>query len=96
MLRAAIEELVENASQYSPAGTRIRISGEQTEDDYLLTIADRGRGMSAEQIDAFIPFERQPVRVGSFSPCPARRETPFAIPKRLWASLVQRHAQLLE
>lgn len=61
LLSKAFEELLENAFKYSEPGDTVRVEGSLTEDEYLLSVADRGRGMTEEQIgqiDAFMQFER--------------------------------------
>ena len=57
-----VEELLDNAIKYSEPNTVIEIIS-KVEDDFLhLSISDKGRGMSKEQIDqidAYVQFERQ-------------------------------------
>ncbi|QPC84188.1 response regulator [Phototrophicus methaneseepsis] len=60
-LSVIMRELVENACQYSEAGTPIHIVGEPNNAHYFLHIEDQGRGMTPEQIaevGAFMQFER--------------------------------------
>ena len=57
-----LEELIDNACKFSPPGTPIKVTGEQTETGYTFTLSDEGRGMTAEQIDgigAYIQFDRR-------------------------------------
>jgi two-component system, sensor histidine kinase and response regulator len=57
-----IEELVDNACKFSEKGDEIRISSMCRQDDWMLLVSDRGRGMSAEQIErvgAMRQFDRQ-------------------------------------
>jgi signal transduction histidine kinase len=57
-----VEELVDNACKFSEKGDEIRISSICRQDDWMLLISDRGRGMSAEQIErvgVMRQFDRQ-------------------------------------
>lgn len=57
-----VEELIDNALKYSPAGTPIRVVAAPVGHKYILSITDRGRGMSAAQIaeiGAYMQFERK-------------------------------------
>lgn len=45
-----LAELIENAVVFSPAETRVRVSGQWTADDYVLTVADHGPGMTDEDL----------------------------------------------
>ncbi|MCA2217809.1 sensor histidine kinase [Jidongwangia harbinensis] len=45
-----LAELIENAVVFSPAETRVRVSGRRDADDYLLTVADHGPGMSDDDL----------------------------------------------
>lgn len=57
----AVEELVDNAFKFSPVGSPVRVSGENSEEDYLLAVEDVGSGMSQQQIDqvgVFAQFDR--------------------------------------
>ncbi|MFM9372682.1 nitrate- and nitrite sensing domain-containing protein [Streptomyces sp. Da 82-17] len=47
-----LAELVENATQFSPPHTRVRVSGEPVGNGYALEIEDRGLGMGKERLDA--------------------------------------------
>jgi signal transduction histidine kinase len=54
--------LISNACKFSDKGSLIRIVGRGLDDHYLLTITDRGRGMTPEQITSIgvnRQFERQ-------------------------------------
>lgn len=60
-LKKVIEELVGNAFKFSEAGTAVQVSTTLTEDGWVLTISDQGRGMTIEQIaglGAYMQFER--------------------------------------
>jgi len=60
-LTRIIEELVDNAFKFSESGTPVTIKAVSNETSYKILIHDRGRGMSAEQIEqvgAYIQFER--------------------------------------
>ncbi|MFE3636528.1 nitrate- and nitrite sensing domain-containing protein [Streptomyces cellostaticus] len=43
-----LAELVENAAQFSPPHTRVRVTGEPVGNGYVLEVEDRGLGMGAE------------------------------------------------
>jgi len=61
-LMKLIEELVSNAFKFSRPGTPVRVSSVVDGKIYRLTIADQGRGMTAEQIvklGAYMQFERK-------------------------------------
>ncbi len=45
-----VEELLRNAFQYSPLHTPVTVQCYNDGHDFLLTVTDRGRGMSAEQL----------------------------------------------
>ncbi|MFC7220635.1 nitrate- and nitrite sensing domain-containing protein [Streptomyces polyrhachis] len=47
-----LAELVENATQFSPPHTKVRIYGEQVGNGYAIEIEDRGLGMGKETLDA--------------------------------------------
>lgn len=46
-----LAELVENAAQFSPPHTKVRISGEPVGNGYAIEIEDRGLGMGKETLD---------------------------------------------
>jgi two-component system sensor histidine kinase/response regulator len=61
-LAKIVEELVDNAFKFSQPGSRVAVQGELKNNDYHLTIADQGRGLSAEDIAKIGPhmqFERK-------------------------------------
>lgn len=63
-LERMIAEIVENSIKFSHAGSPIGVVGRILQDNqrYRLSVQDRGRGMSADQIralDGFAPFEWQ-------------------------------------
>jgi signal transduction histidine kinase len=63
-LKKLVEEIIDNAFRYSEKATSVEISGkaDQNEGSYTLTIKDRGRGMTAEQLNqvgAYVQFERK-------------------------------------
>ncbi|MBU7584921.1 MAG: hybrid sensor histidine kinase/response regulator [Nostoc sp. TH1S01] len=61
-LQCIIEELLENALQFSSTGTSIEISSTLIDNMLQLSISDHGRGMTEEQIanvGAFMQFERK-------------------------------------
>ncbi|MGQ4374969.1 nitrate- and nitrite sensing domain-containing protein [Streptomyces sp. SAS_267] len=54
-----VAELVENAAQFSPPHTRVRITGEPVANGYAIEVEDRGLGMSKERItEANLRIER--------------------------------------
>jgi len=61
-LKKIVEELVDNALKFSEAGTHVFVSMSFRDDDFILRVADNGRGMTAEQIanvGAFMQFGRE-------------------------------------
>ncbi|HEY9649363.1 MAG TPA: hybrid sensor histidine kinase/response regulator [Coleofasciculaceae cyanobacterium] len=67
-LEKIVDELLDNAFKYSPTGTIVRVVGTPVEQGvppnrfYVLSISDRGRGMTAAQIaevGAYQQFERK-------------------------------------
>ena len=60
-LTKLIEELIDNALKFSSVGTPIEVTGHKNGDYFHLSVRDRGRGMTAEQIaliGACIQFDR--------------------------------------
>ncbi|MFE9450269.1 nitrate- and nitrite sensing domain-containing protein [Streptomyces sp. NPDC006739] len=45
-----LAEIVENAAQFSPPHTRVRVTGEPVGNGYVLEVEDRGLGMGAETL----------------------------------------------
>ncbi len=61
-LTKIIEELLDNAFKFSPPGTPVTVTGTAGRENYILSVSDRGRGMTAEQIadiGAYRQFERK-------------------------------------
>lgn len=61
-LRKICEELVENAFKFSTLGKPVRVATQLKERQFVLTVHDQGRGMTAEQIasiGAHMQFERR-------------------------------------
>lgn len=61
-LAKIIEEIVDNASKFSNAGTPIQITSQANENRLTISISDQGRGMTPEQIEsigAYMQFERK-------------------------------------
>jgi len=59
LLGQAVDNLIENACKYSPAGSSIRLSVERQERVVKLQIRDQGMGMDREEMDhIFDPFFR--------------------------------------
>ena len=57
-----LDELIDNAFKFSVAGTTVRVGGAMAADGYSIIVADRGHGMSAEQIagiGAYAQFNRR-------------------------------------
>jgi signal transduction histidine kinase len=57
-----VEEVLDNAFKFSAKGTPVTVNGQQVGEQYVLTITDRGRGMSLDQIrevNAFVQFDRR-------------------------------------
>lgn len=55
------QELVENAFKFSEPGTKVEVRSRRTDNKFILSILDRGRGMSPEQIKGvgeYMQFER--------------------------------------
>jgi len=52
-LVTVLEELTENAFKFSTPGTPVVVDSRCEGNDVLITVADHGRGMSPEQIEAF-------------------------------------------
>lgn len=46
-----LAEVVENAAQFSPPHTRVRITGEPVGNGYVIEVEDRGLGMGKERLD---------------------------------------------
>lgn len=62
LFQKLIEELVGNAFKFSASGTKIRVCTTFSEQNFILSITDRGRGITAEQIaqiGAYIQFDRK-------------------------------------
>jgi signal transduction histidine kinase len=60
--RKIIEELIDNAFKFSEAGKPVTVSSEMEQHTLTITIADHGRGMTAEQISNIAPhiqFDRK-------------------------------------
>jgi len=45
-----LAELIENATSFSPPGTKVQIAGQQVSSGYVLEIEDRGLGMGDEEL----------------------------------------------
>jgi signal transduction histidine kinase len=57
-----VDELLDNAFKFSEAGTTVRVESSLAAGEFTLSILDRGRGMTAEQIaalGAYAQFNRQ-------------------------------------
>jgi two-component system, sensor histidine kinase and response regulator len=61
-LQKIMEELIENAFKFSDPGSLVEITGTKTKQGFAVSIVDRGRGMTAEQIaslGAYMQFDRR-------------------------------------
>jgi signal transduction histidine kinase len=61
-LQKITEEIVDNAFKFSVKGTPIIVESKLDDQNFVLTVTNQGRGMSAEDIDrigAYIQFERK-------------------------------------
>jgi HAMP domain-containing protein len=45
-----LAELIENATSFSPPGTKVQVAGQQVSNGYVLEIEDRGLGMNDEEL----------------------------------------------
>lgn len=60
-LAKIVDELLENAFKFSEPETPVKLTAKAVDNEYHIQVTDKGRGMSAEQINsvsAFIQFER--------------------------------------
>jgi signal transduction histidine kinase len=61
-LNKIVEEVIENAFKYSPAGTPVRVINHLAKNKFILEITNKGRGMTSEQIanlGAYMQFDRK-------------------------------------
>jgi signal transduction histidine kinase len=64
-----VSNILENASKYSPQGTVITLDVHRRKDEILITVTDRGIGISAEdQQQLFTPFFRANTRLTRTEP----------------------------
>ena len=57
-----VDELIDNALKFSKEGSRVRVEGSQGKGEYLFSVADKGHGMTPEQISnigAYSQFNRK-------------------------------------
>ncbi|MDX1448020.1 MAG: HAMP domain-containing protein [Acidimicrobiia bacterium] len=59
-----LSELLENAAQFSPPQTRVRVSGHFHEQGYLLTVADRGVGITQTRLAELNQLLERPPVIG--------------------------------
>jgi signal transduction histidine kinase len=59
-----LSELLENATQFSPPQTRVRISGHFHEEGYLITVADRGVGVPQPRLVELNRLLEKPPVIG--------------------------------
>jgi PAS domain S-box-containing protein len=58
-LERILYNLLENATKYSPPGSRIKVSARAEPERLVISVSDKGRGLSpSEQARLFSPFER--------------------------------------
>ncbi|MCI0744081.1 MAG: response regulator [Verrucomicrobia subdivision 3 bacterium] len=60
--RKIVEEIIDNALKFSEQGKQVRVSTTASENSFVLTVTDQGRGMTREQISNIGPhmqFERK-------------------------------------
>ncbi len=51
-------EIVDNAAKFSNPGSKINILGKADDEHYHLTVIDKGRGMSKEQVEEIAPYRQ--------------------------------------
>ena len=59
-----VAELLENATQFSPPDSTVRVDGARTGGSYQLVITDHGVGMRPEQLDELNEVLRDPPVTG--------------------------------
>lgn len=59
-----LSELIENAAQFSPPQTRVRVSGHFHEEGYLLTVSDRGVGIPQSRLTELNHLLEHPPVIG--------------------------------
>ena len=59
-----LSELIENAAQFSPPQTRVRVSGHFHEEGYLLTVSDRGVGIPQSRLAELNHLLEHPPVIG--------------------------------
>ena len=59
-----VAELLENATQFSPPGTDVRVAGEHSGGTYRLTISDHGMGIAVGQLAELNALLRDPPATG--------------------------------
>ena len=59
-----LSELIENAAQFSPPQTRVRVSGHFHEEGYLLTVSDRGVGIPQSRLAELNQLLEHPPVIG--------------------------------
>ena len=61
-LRKTLEEIIDNALKFSDAGTEVVVLARREGERYVISVSDRGRGMTPEQvanIGAYMQFDRR-------------------------------------
>ncbi len=57
-LKKIVEEILDNAIKFSQKDTPIALSAWCDGDDYIISVSNEGRGMTAEQIEAIGPYQQ--------------------------------------
>lgn len=54
LLREVLHALIKNAMEYSPYGSRIRVSSQRLPDSVSVSVSDQGMGISAEELESIL------------------------------------------
>jgi two-component system, OmpR family, sensor histidine kinase KdpD len=88
-IQRALVNVLENALRYSPAGSTVRVTGEQHGAEVVLRVTDRGPGIEPAELERiFEPFQRGAAasgRIGSGLGLAIARGFAEANGARLWA-----------
>lgn len=86
-IRQIMSNLVENALKYSPEGSKVRVGVYDLSSETLIEVADRGRGLSPDEIGTI--FER-------FKQMDASSSTGFGLGLYIVKGLVEQHRGTIE